>query len=803
MIGIISALQVMWALWTIPVAAPLLLVYSPVVLLPAFLFPFVMFFSAQKILGWMVFKLNIRDEGYAKKLVTQDGMNLKNLSEARRAQEIFVVPAVRQNGLALRFASEELRGKKAVVLIAVREDGLSLQYASEALRDDFDVVRMSCKQDGLSLKYASDRLRGSTVGAHMGATRVCVQYSKAFSQSAYLILLAAKDNGHAFQFASQNLRSFPEEYRHLVLAAVKLSNLGIAPGVVLEHASEECKKDPFVVKEACLQHGLALGSASDECKKDKAIVMAAVTNFGSALQFVSHEFQLTHKDVVLAALRQNGHALHWIPDELLLDREVALAAVKQNGRALRYLGDEFREDEEIVLTAVEAGGTSRQNRIEDPLEFASKSLTEDPAFMKKVVEVRKNKRRKRASGQETNTRRAAAVAPGGGGGGGGNGAAAAAAAAEKASSRSHAVNQASSLGPASFSESVFALKASVTQLFSIVIVMMTLLPLYFEGLGWWAEGASQFISLSFDIPKISLDIFYVSFAWPELPLPRMSWQLASGAVFIVMNLFFVVSKEMLWEIEPRVRMRSPTPVEGSDEDLLMRILSGASWRPFRAPMEVTQAAMESVFVRYKSGFYMDAILNLGSAPKPDRDSAHVAFSANSIAGVEDAARASFLQRFVSGVLVALGTVLCILPLDMAIRQPRQKIFSHKDGDDDVLAFCDTEDAMAYRAITCKDNPQITDESLQHIAYRCTWIRYLDFENCEDLNSDIADLDGLDDLLSVRFDKCPLLHGEGNMTPVLVLFVVIVFKCVQMRMLAYFLLNSPHTCRKHCGVQRGH
>ena len=39
------------------------------------------------------------------------------------------------------------------------------------------------------------------------------------------------------------------------------------------------------------------------------------------------------KQIVLAAVRQNGRALHYASDEMKNDREVVLAAVKQRGGA--------------------------------------------------------------------------------------------------------------------------------------------------------------------------------------------------------------------------------------------------------------------------------------------------------------------------------------------------------------------------------------------------------------------------------------------------------------------------------------
>jgi histidinol phosphatase-like PHP family hydrolase len=50
------------------------------------------------------------------------------------------------------------------------------------------------------------------------------------------------------------------------------------------------------------------------------------------------------KEVVLAAVKQNGLALEYASKELQNDREVVLAAVKQDGRALEYASDELKSE---------------------------------------------------------------------------------------------------------------------------------------------------------------------------------------------------------------------------------------------------------------------------------------------------------------------------------------------------------------------------------------------------------------------------------------------------------------------------
>ena len=75
------------------------------------------------------------------------------------------------------------------------------------------------------------------------------------------------------------------------------------------------------------------------------------------------------REMVLAAVKQNGHALRNAPAELKGEREIVLAAVKQNGNALQYASAELKGDREIVLAALEQNGGA--------LQYASAELKGD------------------------------------------------------------------------------------------------------------------------------------------------------------------------------------------------------------------------------------------------------------------------------------------------------------------------------------------------------------------------------------------------------------------------------------------
>ena len=82
---------------------------------------------------------------------------------------------------------------------------------------------------------------------------------------------------------------------------------------------------------------------------DKEAVLAAVAQNGWALHDASPALR-ADRPVVLAAVAQNGWALRWAGPGLRADTEVVLAAVRQDGEVLQW-ADEFRADQNVMLAA--------------------------------------------------------------------------------------------------------------------------------------------------------------------------------------------------------------------------------------------------------------------------------------------------------------------------------------------------------------------------------------------------------------------------------------------------------------------
>ena len=141
---------------------------------------------------------------------------------------------------------------------------------------------------------------------------------------------------------------------------------------------DSLKKDKEIVLAAVKQDGGALEFADDSLKKDKKIVLAAVKQWGGALQYADDIFK-KDKDIVLEGAKTVGEALEYGDDSFKNNKEIVLAVVKRSGNALEYADDSLKKDKEIVLAAVKQDGSA--------LEYADDILKKDKEIVLEAVKA--------------------------------------------------------------------------------------------------------------------------------------------------------------------------------------------------------------------------------------------------------------------------------------------------------------------------------------------------------------------------------------------------------------------------------
>ena len=101
---------------------------------------------------------------------------------------------------------------------------------------------------------------------------------------------------------------------------------------------------------------------------DKEVCLAAVKQAGKALRYVPYD--MIDKEICLAAVKQNGLALECVPYNMI-DKEICLAAVKQAGKALQYRVMCTMPDE--VIEEVNQAFESMKNNDEDTVQVLENS----------------------------------------------------------------------------------------------------------------------------------------------------------------------------------------------------------------------------------------------------------------------------------------------------------------------------------------------------------------------------------------------------------------------------------------------
>ena len=156
-------------------------------------------------------------------------------------------------------------------------------------------------------------------------------------------------------------------------------------GMALQHVSKSYENVLAAVK----QNGLALQFVPDSMK-DKCMTHALHQNI-AAFEYVSPRFK-DDKVFVSDVLAQDGDLLEFVSDRLKDDEDVVRIATKRNGYPLQYASDRLRSDKELVAQcgleyATDAVKDDKDFVLQHPtmLEFASERLKDDKEVVMAAV----------------------------------------------------------------------------------------------------------------------------------------------------------------------------------------------------------------------------------------------------------------------------------------------------------------------------------------------------------------------------------------------------------------------------------
>ena len=143
-----------------------------------------------------------------------------------------------------------------------------------------------------------------------------------------------------------------EHDRELWLETIKDGDLDLRDLEEFDrYLAKELSNDRELILEAVKRNGHDLEYASRKLKNDFEVVMEAVKNRGLSLYHASKKLK-NNFDIVMEAVKNDGEALIYASDEMKNNPNIALEAVKNNGYALKYIGEGLERNRDILLHAI-------------------------------------------------------------------------------------------------------------------------------------------------------------------------------------------------------------------------------------------------------------------------------------------------------------------------------------------------------------------------------------------------------------------------------------------------------------------
>ena len=278
------------------------------------------------------------NEQQALDLVKQDGRHFATLSDTHRANEKIAIAAISNYPPAYEFASFGLKMDRALLALVLDMDGMMLKHAMSNYRNDKQMVRIALRKAPAALQFASNRLQSDNE-FKLGPT--------------------------SLKFASNKERND----RNIVLVFVA------ERGMALEYASDELKADLEVVLTAVGQNGMAIVHANLHLQTNLQVCKAALQTTPMCFKVLLPSMQVC-RPVVLAAAGLG--AIKLISPEFLRDKEIVLAAIRNDGFAIQFACPELQMDREVIDAALE--------RDLNSVAVLPKALHDDPVFMRDVLD---------------------------------------------------------------------------------------------------------------------------------------------------------------------------------------------------------------------------------------------------------------------------------------------------------------------------------------------------------------------------------------------------------------------------------
>ena len=350
------------------------------------------------------------DKEYIINLIKDDDCYLEYVNPKILSDRTTIMRAVALNGYALLYASEELRNDREIVNLAVRENPYAIEYANDHLKNDRELLKLAIDSNIAALQFAGPALQTDKEFMNIDNLTKALdhKWSSSFilkilpnyccNASALLLFASKKPKDLKFSSRSNICDSLLRDERFIInfmenlpeddqttdgilkeLDVTLLSSAKLFDVIHLEklpsnfiYADKSLKNDRDFVLKHVKTNPEIIYLAPPKYQEDKEILRAAIVQDGLAFQLANKTLS---NDLELAklAIDRNALALKYASKKLRSNFELVKEAVSQNGNALKYANSDLKKNKEIVSIACSTNPES--------ILFIDSKLKNDRLFM--------------------------------------------------------------------------------------------------------------------------------------------------------------------------------------------------------------------------------------------------------------------------------------------------------------------------------------------------------------------------------------------------------------------------------------
>ena len=366
------------------------------------------------------------DREVMSELIEQNRYNLKYASARLKDDKSIVRKAVRSTPDVIEYASEKLRKDKDFVIDLVLEAiekkandlhdvtwaykyGPMIENVKDCLNDNKEIMKKLVHYEEDFAKYLSDKLRDDRefiLGVIKDRNSTILKYaSPRLQDDREVIMVALEHVASSIQYASKRLKNDKEliskafehswndfsyiskdqENTEILIAAIKRFGT-VAPEIVSSEFGEFI--DPTFT-----QYETFMSNLTENARDNKEVMLAAINENGSAFKYGSERMR-SDKELLNLALERYSYdfPLEYASPALQNDKEIILKAMNKNSENIKFASPEIRNDPEVVMESIKSNGSNfkyASYELKNNKDFILSALLENTNIYSYIPESQK------------------------------------------------------------------------------------------------------------------------------------------------------------------------------------------------------------------------------------------------------------------------------------------------------------------------------------------------------------------------------------------------------------------------------